>query len=831
MRKKLFYILILSLLAINCQADAPRMELDIIWSKSISQEIADLVIADVNWDGKDEIIVGYKNNSVVTYDRFGNPINEFYLGNQSTIGSIYAMHLADVDEDGREEIIFGLGGAKEIRTYDLHEFEVDEKGMSIKSKDEVLYQVTRYHGAVYVTELDGKLVWRRLMQDSVKSVAYHQSEFEGGYVIAGVGDQIIYIMNERSGERMSGEVCTYNIVTDEISGWATKASCENPNNCCPDSQVCGDCTAYWDDDIINEVLCDKCLENKPPNLCKDECQTTDVCIRSYELRECRKDATGDIIGWQLVTYKQMNGTIHFLDKNGIEKYKYGIFLKDEQSGKIITEIPITTRIIVGKDPVSKEARFRPVDNTITSLISKDIDGDGREDIIVGSNNGEFYTLNVSNLSTIRIAWKNSMDSEVKKVNAGNIDEESHLEIVAGDNFGSIVVCDSSGEVKFRQRVDDSITDIYIADVEGDGVSDLVVTSRDRKIYVIDGTGNIIWSYNFRAPVYGVAVADIDKNEMQDFIVYSTKNITRLQTNEFYIKKFRADRLYERAYDAFSQNDNIRASIYVDTAYDLYTEINDKDSLPKCRLLRARIDESAKVEQVREAENYFNMALSYYSINDLDSALSNLEKSKMVFEKIEHAEGIRKCDELLQDIKDDSIAQRRIFADGLYIKAVTLSNFGNFTGALQLIDEAKTIYNEIEHYNETKRCDDFIVGIGDKHLRLAQSALATKTFERALSYVSIAAEIYSEIGRQDKIVEAMDLEAKIIEERDKPPENIVLDGEYTVYVIGTVILMIVIVVFMLSSRNKKPKKITMKSDEDLKRIIEKEDELGILEEEL
>jgi|GEM_PF-6334709 len=805
MKRMILAAALLALLCSQVAADAPMRKLDQKWTRGTGVQIADMVITDTTGNGKDDIVVGLKNNSVVVFNNMGGKINEFYLGNASRVGSIYSMALGDVDEDGVDDIIYGLGGAKEVRTYDPHDFVFDNEDYSVESKDKVLYRVQRYHGSIYVTKVDGTLIWKHFTADSVKAVSYIRSLMDGGFVLAGVGDLVIYTFNERTDEFIPGEYCEYETTEEEMSGWATKEDCQDPDNCCPTTKRCTDCTAKWD-------------------------SSQEVCYIDYTEAVCGEDISKEKVGWHFVTYKEFNTSIMFLDRNGREQHEYGIYLRDNDSNEPIKKVPSGARIVHGGKATEKEAIMIEVDNTVTSLSAADVDHDGLNEIIAASNNGEFYVINISNFSTMHEAWKVYIGDEARVAISSNLDESEDLEVLSGNNAGTFVAADSKGKIIWKQRADDAITGVAITDVEGDDRMDVVMTSRDRQIYIIEYNGNILWRYNLKDPVYGVIVQDLDDNGLEDFVVHSFYNVTRLQTNEFYIKKFRADRMYDLAYDHFSGGDYTRASIYIDRAYQMYEEINDMDSLPKCKLLRARVDDDMTIIQKKDADRFYGLALNYYAINELDAALKNIDTAREIYTKIGDKGGIEKCNSLEAEIEDDIRKQKKLHADHLYTKAVSLSNFGNFTGAIDLSDESKIVYTENGFINETIKCDQLIIGIGDKHLNIADIALKSKNYERALTYATRAKEIYLHVENEGKAEEAAQMVALAQEGLNKGPVEDDIDPSMWYYMMTAVaVLVFLIILVRIRQRPQAPQSMAPPV-EDLESIMQ-EDEFDDLEEEI
>jgi len=786
MRRIIIYTLLaILILEIQVCADPVRMNLNPRWTYTVNgTSVNAMVLTDINRDGKKEIILGLNDDTVVELAVNGSKIDEFSLGNASQIGSIYNMDLGDINGDAQDELIFGLGGAKETRTYEPHAFEVS--GITLLPSSRVLYRVIRYHGGVYVTRLDGSIIWRHLTGDSVKSVKYFKRLREGGMIAAGIGDIVIMTYNERSGTDIMEETCTYKDITDEESGWSTAADCNNPSKCCSDFK---DCSCRWD--AVN-----------------------DICLRSYTRVTCSDTATGEE-GWHYVDYTSRNGTVTFLDGAGNIKGTYKVILHDER-GMVVDD----------------------ADNSVRSISAFGLDHNNLDYTVIGSSNGETIVLNMTNMTQLRQRWSNVQELleakdindkklkksiEITKVYSGDINADGSPEVLAGDVLGLMTAYTENGAVLWRQKLQDAVTDLRVDDVEQDGSKDIIVSSRDSSIYVFDPQGMLSWVYPSGSPIYGMLTADIDGNGLTDIIVMKDRNVTRYETTEYYVKKYRADSYFAQASAKFDAEDYTLASIYLDKALSLYMEINERDSLQQCYRLRSNLDEEFRVKQKQEADRYYNLALGYYASNDLESALKNIELARKTFEKVNDQEGMAKCDLLKENIRDEQRTSRKIMADGYYAKALSLSTFGNLSEALDFIDKAKSTYAEIDYSNETIKCDMLLISIADRQYRLATNLYQSGDYAKALAYAIFARDIYLKASSSEAAANAADLAQKANISLNKAQVKPQFQIDYTPYLLaaGVLVLLALILRMRAGSMAPKSKSKVLGADEELD-SLEKED---------
>ncbi|MFH0861733.1 MAG: tetratricopeptide repeat protein [Candidatus Altiarchaeota archaeon] len=789
MRKTTIIALTLILAQTMVSAESLKMNLETRWAYNTNVDVGAIAVADGTGNGRKDVVIGLSNDTVVVLDRFGVKKYEYAIGNASQIGSIYAMDAADVDGDGKEEVIFGLGGAREVRVYEAHAYEVDPKSMTIESKDKVLYRLIKNHGSVYVMKTDGSLLWRYLTDDSVRAVAYVPNAGGKAYVTAGVGDVTIYEYNQRSSEPIPGRSCITTTITDENAQWATSSDCY--------SKACEDlneCTAEWDLSCL-DTRCKKmgsnCYRNTSDikTLCSSG--TQDVCLISYDKIVCGENLV-DKEGWRISTEKTMNGSVVFLDR----------------SGKYVTKYDVVLRLDDGMEVPG-------ADNAVRKVKAADLTGDREDELIVGSNNGQIMALNITNISAIRYLWKAA--GEYIKTNgtgiatwehgvgivslgAADLNNDKEPEITSGNSKGLLATYDSKGKLQWKQRISDAITGIDAQDIQIDQQKDLIVSSRDRTLYVYDSLGNIQWTYMTNAPLYGVLATDIDENDLADFIIRTTRNVTRLETNDYYIKKYRADAYFNTANENYLAGDYTTASIYVDKATEVYKDIGAQDDLALSSALRKKIDEEFKGSRIKEGDRLYNLAVKYYSMNDFQTVIKNLEQARNLYQSIGYEEGVKKCDKMAETMREELKRVREYDAESRLSMAETLLSFGNYTGAVELIYQAKQIYQEIGEYNETARCDMLVLKVADTQYTGAQTAYERGDYPKAIEYALAAKELYDRVGAYNMSIFAQEL-------MQKANSSAYDDGsrrgetDYTPYLLGAIFLAIIVILYMRSGGQK------------------------------
>ena len=790
----IFSAFMILVFTIHCSAQTPRMEVDTRWSRSLGELIADFVVTDVDGDGRMDVIVGLSNNSVISFNHRGTKIGEYFLGNASRIGRIYSMALGDVNGNGQQEVIFGLGGARDMRTYDPHDFQFS--GGSVTHATKVLYRIERFLGSVIVTKKTGEVIWRNPTLDSVRSVGLVKTEFGSPMVVAGVGDLVLYTYNQATSEIETRSGCIY-IPGGGERGWTTQSLCLDEDNCCPTQKYCTECSASWDDEH-------------------------EICHATYIEMVCGENlGPSHEIGWEYVTYRQYNGSVFFYGgTDGRLIQSHPIVLRDS-GGNPIRVRKTGRRIVTG--PGTQEIRYGEVEvnNGINHMVARDINGDGRQNLLAASRNGEFYALEITNIGKTRQMWKFNLGGEVRAVEAFSRSGVLEMGIIAGNNIGEIAAVDAKGKLMWKQRIDGSVMAIEVLDIDGDETVEIVMVSQDRNIYVLDETGNILSRHNMAEPLFNLFIGDMDINGLVDIVISSERNITRLEMDETYMRRLMADRKYESAYEAYYVRDYTKASAYIDMATRLYEEIDDRAGLQRCAQLRARIDDQFRLVLKGDADKLYNLALNYYAINELDEALENIQKSRGIYSRIDDEQGIEKCDRLTNEITDDIRMQAKIRADGMYARAVSLSNFGDYMEALELLEMAGDIFEQNGFLEDSIKAETRIISIGDKHMEMADSAMDMGDYEGAIAYGNDAKEIYLRVQRDDLAQKAHELVLLAEQGPSKPFSE--LDPEHDMmFYMGIAILVLLFLIILINIRSRRrfsPPKDDSNEEENIDGILE------------
>ncbi len=736
------------------------------WMYTPASNIGAVQVGDLNNDEHPEVLVGLDTGHIIVLDYTGHYLKQFYIGNSSEIGKIYSIAVSDIDNDGNANIIVGLGGARKVFTYSKTGYETSYEGAgSIEMSENVLYKVIRNFGGIFALDNKGRQLWNYTQPDSINIVKTRK--------IPGSDEDIIYAgMGERT-------IFTYNRFGDYT---VRKREC-------------------YDIDVVNETTyhdeehctCENCEWYPDPSDPEGG-----ECLDTYSYERCSWTEV-TLQGWNLVDEPIFNGTLLVFDNKGELKASKEVLGYDE-NGNLL----------------------RDYDYNVRDIEFGDITDAKDEDIIIASDIGTLYAINQDNISgitTVPVFWQINISGAAKAIATGDLDEDRSTDIIAGNNNGEVFRFNKDGAVIWMQKVKDVITDIKIEDLEDDGITDIIVSSRDKKMYVMDPGGVIVWKQSVEEDLYETIITDFERNTLKDLISVSTKNITCYELSEFFVMRKRGTTLYEKAYNQVQIGDYTTAMIYVQKAKDIFEKIKDQDNIGRTIILIEKINEEFILYKKHEAEQYYQEALSYYSINDLEEAMKNAERAKKLYTDIEDEKGIESMDNFIEQIRKEKVIRKKMEADGLYTKALSFKTLRNYSQAIEYAKKARDIYEKIKYFNGTIKSDELVIDIGDMHYRNADRYFRAKDYKHAL-YMSNEALTYYNIVEDNTSIYKVTLLIERINNESNRPRTREYNLDYTM-MLGIAIVILIIALVILRKRSSGKSKVISETPGDMDPLRELE----------
>ncbi len=183
--------------------------------------------------------------------------------------------------------------------------------------------------------------------------------------------------------------------------------------------------------------------------------------------------------------------------------------------------------------------FGPAPGTVTAVVLGDVNGDGRADLISGTNSGGLLaTMNDGSgtpfdaLPAVRFG---NLTDNVTSLALGDVDGDGDLDLVAGTAGAASRLYRNDGSGGFSAPTDlDAATAVALGDLNGDGKLDLVLGAATGTSWLAgSGTGTFATPTSISAVAAdAVAVGDLDGDGKLDVVIAGDGAYRNLGTGTF-----------------------------------------------------------------------------------------------------------------------------------------------------------------------------------------------------------------------------------------------------------------------------------------------------------
>ena len=214
-------------------------------------------------------------------------------------------------------------------------------------------------------------------------------------------------------------------------------------------------------------------------------------------------------GKNIAVFTTKNGKLYVLSENAEVKFVYN-----------------------PEEKLTEEELFFAEENTARNIYTTpaiaDINNDGKDEIIFGTDTGKVYALDLSG----KLLWSyKAQDSVRSSVMIEDINNDKKMKIVFGSNDGNLYALNSKGKLLWKFKANSGI-EARPSLLRGKKQSQIIFGSNDGIIYSVDGKGKALWQFKTDGKITAAASTGKLYNDGEDYIVIGSfdSNIYALNAN-------------------------------------------------------------------------------------------------------------------------------------------------------------------------------------------------------------------------------------------------------------------------------------------------------------
>jgi hypothetical protein len=562
-----------------------------IWqSKQYGTSIVQIILADMNGDGKDDIAVGLADGTIYLYD---GPTRQ-EIGSLKTTSSLTALALADLDGDGKKEFItsdgigiavyaadgsgllwsLASGGGNSIAVGNVDADAALEivttttggKGYVIDGVSHAIQweYINGFGARVALADLDGDG-----MQEIVGAAAWYKiTVFDAdrkspAWEISTNLDISALVLTDTDGdgipEIVYGDAQWGMIHAVDARTHVEKWVISNPSH-----GVSGIAIGDVDQDGQPELLwgaggsssgADHLYIADPlAKVIKWQSMHVDGPLSAVAVGDVDDDGEDEIVmvsfgsdsGYAEGVIHIFNARTHALeyqgklgisDWMGVRSVKIGDVDNDGKTEFVVTTGNLYDGVIQVYDGATHTLKQQSVGyngNYFTALAIGDVDGDGKTEIVAGQ--GKEHTgatgsyLIVFDGATLQEKWRSVDLGTVYDIKLADLDGDGHIDICASVSGTNRLVVFDGVTHDLKLMLDHPAMALTAADVDGAGFLELLAGRTDGKIDVFDGKTFVLKKSVFTfgsSSINALRIADLDGDGIKEWLLASIGSFTVL----------------------------------------------------------------------------------------------------------------------------------------------------------------------------------------------------------------------------------------------------------------------------------------------------------------
>ncbi|MGW8885570.1 FG-GAP repeat domain-containing protein [Streptomyces sp. NPDC055749] len=169
----------------------------------------------------------------------------------------------------------------------------------------------------------------------------------------------------------------------------------------------------------------------------------------------------------------------------------------------------------------RQQKLVPLRGDLSSAQSSDIDGDKKQDLVVGGKSNGVWAYSGPSLTAGKpeLLWKATVPGQVHRIEKGDVNGDGHEDFVVAADTAVAVLDGRTGKVIARIEGNGQfVRSVMVADLDGDKRADIVVPTDKLRAY--RGDGSALWSYAAPESAGNVVFSDAAVGEGRVYAQYT-----------------------------------------------------------------------------------------------------------------------------------------------------------------------------------------------------------------------------------------------------------------------------------------------------------------------
>ena len=254
----------------------------------------------------------------------------------------------------------------------------------------------------------------------------------------------------------------------------------------------------------------------------------------------------------------------------------------------------------------------------------------------------------------KVRYEGNIISGIIELAAYDINGDGLNEIILGTKNG-VYMLSSRYMITNKYVTDEPVSAVYYADWEGDGEKELIFASGEY-IYALSKSGELEEKTGTGYPIQDLIAEDLGKEDRIKLIAYSDKRLSMYTKKKETQTESDARDSYLSAVGFLEMNRYDEAERSAQEALRIYSKTGDTANINACQTLISKITADRKKAKLDAAEKDYHEAEKYLSEGDYDSAKTYADKASKEYTELGDSDGIARCSALLDRLYKTPITE-------------------------------------------------------------------------------------------------------------------------------------------------------------------------------